>query len=67
MSKEFSLNKKDFSKIGTGLWIAIGGAAITYLLEILPQIDFGDSYTPIVVAIASIGLNTARKYLSKTK
>lgn len=61
-SKKYSLNKSDLQSIGKGAAIAIGSALITYLIELLPSIDFGDM-TPVVVAIAGILLNSARKYI----
>ena len=62
-SKKLELNKEDGMKILKGLGIALGGAAITYGLEIIPNVDFGVAYTPMVVAISSILLNTIRKLL----
>jgi len=61
-SGKYKLDKKDGVKIAKGAGIALGGALIAYLLAILPQIDLGTS-TPIVVAIASILLNAARKWI----
>lgn len=62
-SKKFSLNRSDLESIAKGAAIAIGSALITYLIELLPSVDFGDM-TPIVVAIAGILLNSGRKYLA---
>lgn len=61
-SKKYSLNKNDLQSIAKGAGIAIGSALITYLIELLPSVDFGDM-TPIVVAVAGILLNSARKYI----
>ena len=63
-NRRFSLNRNDLGSIGRGALIASGGALVVYLLEVLPQIDFGDEYTPIIVALASIGLNSARKWIN---
>lgn len=63
-SKRFTLSKQDLSAIGRGALVAIGGALITYLIDILPQVNFGEMWTPIIVAVASILLNAARKYLA---
>lgn len=65
-SKRYHLNKEDLNKIGRGCLIAAGGAVITYLLELLPSVDLG-TWTPTVVALASIGLNALRKWLSGKK
>lgn len=62
-SKKYSLNKEDLRKIGIGLGVALSGALLTYIAEIVPNIDFGQ-FTPIVVVIASVLVNTGRKYLS---
>lgn len=62
-SSKFTLNKKDFQKIGVGLLVAVGGAIATYLLEIVPNIDFG-AWTPTVVAINSVLVNALRKFLT---
>lgn len=62
-SPRFTLDLVDWKSIGIGAVMAIGGALATYLLEILPRLDFG-LYTPVVVAILGILLNTVRKFLS---
>ena len=62
MSEKFSLNIEDTKKILIGACIAMGGAFCTYLLQLLPNIDFGQ-FTPMVVAILSILINTVRKTL----
>ena len=62
-SKRFKLNKQDLTKVLTGASIAGAGAVITYLLEVVPSIDFKE-YTPIVVAIFSILANAVRKWLA---
>lgn len=61
-SKRFTLNETDWKAIARGAGVAIGSALITYLLELLPSVDFGEM-TPMVVAIAGILLNSARKYI----
>ena len=63
MSKRFTLNKEDLTRIAIGAGVATGGALLTYLAELVPQFDFGD-YTPIVVAGFSILVNVVRKYLA---
>lgn len=62
-SEKFTLNKKDFQKIGIGILVAMGGAVATYLLDVIPTIDFG-VYTPVVVALNSVIVNAIRKYLT---
>jgi hypothetical protein len=62
MSNFLALNKEDFKKIGKGAIIAVVGALMTYLTQVITTIDFG-AYTPIVVAFWGIVVNTVDKYL----
>jgi hypothetical protein len=62
-SDKFTLNSADLIKIGKGLLIALGGAALTYLSTIVTKVDFG-VYTPLAVAIFSTLINTASKALA---
>ena len=66
VSPKFSINREDIKSIARGALIALGGALVTYFVEVVPQIDFGQ-YTPVVVALVSILLNALRKYLSVTR
>ena len=59
----YSFDKESLKKIGKGMAIAIGGAVITYLAETIPSIDFG-VYTPLVVALSAILINSAKEYLA---
>lgn len=61
-SPKYKLNAEDLQKVGTGALIAVGGALLTYFAEIVTQIDFG-AYTPVVVALSSVLVNTGRKFL----
>lgn len=61
-SKKYQLNREDGLKIAKGASIALGGALIVYVAEILPQIEFG-SYTPLVVALGGVIINFLRKWL----
>jgi len=56
------LNKDNLIKIAKGSGIAMGGALCVYLLEIIPSIDFG-ALTPMIVAVASILINSLRETL----
>lgn len=62
-SKQFSLNKEDGLKILKGAGIALAGALLTYLADLIPSIDFG-AYTPIVVSMSSILINAILKFIS---
>lgn len=61
-SERFTLNKEDLQKIVKGAVIALSGALLTYLLQVLPNVDFG-VYTPTVVAVASILINAGLKFI----
>ena len=62
MSPRYSLNSADLKKIATGLGIAVAGAALTYLEQLIPSIDFG-VYAPLAVSVNSVLVNLARKWL----
>jgi len=56
MTKEFWI------KIGKGAIVAVGGALLTYIVQLIPGLELG-SYTPIVVAVLSVLVNMGRKFL----
>jgi hypothetical protein len=66
MQQRFRFDKEEWEKTGRGALIAGGGAVITYLLEIVPNWDFGEA-TPVVVGIASIALNALWQYVKGEK
>ena len=66
MSERFRYNKEDGLKILKGAGIAMGGALLTFLLEVLPKVDFGE-YTLIVVPILSILINSGLKFVAGKK
>ena len=61
------LNKVDLKKILVGGGLAAGGALITYLADLLPQIEMNDNVKLISVAAVSILLNLIRKVSSGPK
>lgn len=65
-SPKYQLTLDDLKKLGTGLGIALLGAALTYLTEQIPNIDFGQ-WTPLVVAFWSVIVNTARKWFRESR
>jgi hypothetical protein len=65
-SKRFSINKDDLKKIAVGALVALGGALLTYVTETLVQVDFGQ-WTPLVVSMSSVLINTARKFLAEVR
>lgn len=52
-------------KIGKGALIAGGAVALTYILEAMTTMDFGEA-TPIVVGIVSILINAVKEYRKGT-
>lgn len=65
-SPKYQLTLDDLKRLGTGLGIALLGAALTYLTEQIPNIDFGQ-WTPLVVAFWSVIVNTARKWFTESR
>lgn len=63
-SGKYQLNKEDLKSIGVGLLVAVGGAALTYVADLIPNVDFG-VWTPVVVAVSSIIINAVRKFLQE--
>jgi hypothetical protein len=61
---KYKLDKENLVKIAKGAGIAIGGALITYLAELLPSVDFG-VYTPLVVALGGVLINAARQFIKE--
>lgn len=61
-SDKLKLNKADGLKILKGCGIAMGGALLTYVAEVLPNVDFGQ-YTAIAVAIGGIIINAGWKLM----
>jgi len=59
--KILAMAKEDWIKIAKGLGIAVAGAAMTYVEQLLPMLEFGE-YTPIVMAVNCVIVNIIRKY-----
>jgi hypothetical protein len=62
-SPRFTLSGHDLGRITLGAGVAAGGALLTYLAQVVTEIDFG-VWTPVVVMGASVLVNMARKFLS---
>lgn len=62
-SPKFALDTTDLFKAARGLLVVLAGATLTYLLETIPQIDFG-GYTPVVVSLTSTMVELGRRYLT---
>lgn len=62
VSEKRKLIVEDLKKVGKGALIAGVGAGLFYALEALPQVNFGEKWTPIVVAFLGITTNLIRKW-----
>lgn len=60
--KAFSFDLPTLISIGKGAIIALVPVLCLYLLDVLPQFDFG-IYTPTITAIGSIILNAIYQYV----
>ncbi len=61
-----SIDMIGLKKVGKGALIAGAGAVLTYALEAVPNVNFGE-YTPIVMAIFTVIVNFARKWIMSYK
>lgn len=61
-SKKFKLNVGDLWKVGKMALLVGGAAALTVVAENLQMVDIG-MYTPLVVPIIAVGLDTAIKWM----
>ncbi len=62
MQKKNSLDKETFIHIVKGGLIAGGGVALTYILQAISMMEFGE-WTAIVVGICSILINAIREFI----
>jgi hypothetical protein len=62
-SEKYTLSLTDLKKIGKGCVLALIGAVLTYLTDLIPNVDFG-TFTPVVVAAWSVLANIVRKFLT---
>ncbi len=60
--KKNSLDKETFIHIVKGALIAGGGVALTYILQAISMMEFGE-WTAIVVGICSILINAIREFI----
>jgi len=66
ISPKYKLTKDDLRSIGIGLVVALAGAFVTYITEIIAHIDFGE-WTPVVVTLNSVLANAIRKFISENQ
>lgn len=61
-----TMNSTDWKKVGKGFLIALAGAGLTILAEMIPGLDFGQ-YTLVVVPLLSTLVNLGLKWYQGTK
>ena len=61
---KYTLTKENLVKIAKGAGIALGGALLAYVAEILPQVDFG-VWTGLVAALSAVLINAARQFIKE--
>lgn len=62
-SKPFLVNSKDIERIVKGAMIAVAGALVVYIADVIPTIDFG-IWSPLAVALASVAVNALRIWIA---
>jgi len=62
-SKKYNLNKEDSIKLLKGAGIAVAGALVAYVAEMLPMVDFG-SYDKIAMVVGMLAVNAVRKMIA---
>jgi hypothetical protein len=60
------MTAEDWKKIGTGLWLSVGGAVVSYLATIGPTIDQSTMQGMITAVVISNVVNIGRKYFFAT-
>lgn len=65
-SQRFDFIPEDIKSVLTGAGIAGVGAALTFIVENLGKLDFGE-WTPFVAAGVAVVVNLIRKYVGITK
>ena len=61
-SPAYSMNSEDWKKIGTGLWMSVGAAALSYLATIGPTLDTTTMQGLILATVFSNAVNIGRKF-----
>ena len=62
-STQFSLNAVDWKKVATGAGIAVVGALLTYVTQVIASLEPGP-WTPAIVAAWSVMVNIAKKWIT---
>ncbi len=66
ISKPRRLVKEDLTKIGVGATLAGTGAVLTYLVEMVPNVDLG-TWQPLVAAVLAVLVNLVRKFVQENR
>jgi hypothetical protein len=67
MAKRFALSKTDWSKILTGAIVAVLGALLTYVTNLIPQLNIPAEWLPSVTAGWAVIVNVVRKFITNNK
>lgn len=60
------MDREKWIKIGKGALIAVGGALVSYLsAQVVPQLNSATVPGAVLVAVAPVLINLARKYLEQ--
>ena len=62
-STQFSLNAVDWKKVATGAGIAVVGALLTYVTQVVADLEPGP-WTPVIGAAWSVVANIAKKWIA---
>ena len=63
-SNAFSFKGIDWKKIGIGAGVAVSGAVLTYIAQIIPTLEIPAAYLPIITALLAVLTNIVRKWAS---
>ena len=62
MSAKYKLDRADGAKILKGAIVAVLGALLTFLTDLLPRVELNE-WSPLVMAVWSVVVNSALKFL----
>jgi hypothetical protein len=53
----------NWKNVGKTLLLVIGGAAVNYLLTIVPGLHFSATYDPVITGVATLGLHALQEWI----
>lgn len=65
-SESFKMNKEDGKKVVKGAIIALAGAVLSILVDVIPGVDFG-KYQGLAAAVGAIAANALRIWIANNK